>query len=106
MLAEVMKAQFAEVKRVCSGRQISLIEKALWPEGIPPPSKANAAGVSAEQATPAQTPALTMETNSPESSSPPSTHASAVGDTADESQKGPTDSTDTSKGTEVLIQEE
>ena len=114
VLVEMMKPQVLEVKKVCASRQIAVIERILWPDGIPAPSKAGVTVVSPEQATPAkrgqvnspvQTPPLTMEPNSPESSSPPSTHAS-VGETADENQKIATDSTDSSKGTEVLVQEE
>ncbi|PFH55784.1 hypothetical protein XA68_17624 [Ophiocordyceps unilateralis] len=73
-LVEDIKPQFYSLKKNGATRQLQALEKllGLGSKGEATPSHADASSASA-------TPVLTNETNSPQSSSPPSTHVSAVG---------------------------
>ncbi|EOO02234.1 putative pumilio domain-containing protein [Phaeoacremonium minimum UCRPA7] len=101
---EEMKPQFTSLKKVSTGRQIAAIDRLMSAVSSPTPGKpaslsgsvngsvngsvSGAApaspGLQVEVNSAAPTPVLTMEPNSPQSSSPPSTNASAVEDTAEE----------------------
>lgn len=85
MLVEEIKPQFFALKKNGASRQLQALEKLLGLGGNGQRSEGQADGISM---TP--TPALTNETSSPQTSSPPSTHASAVGGlTSDDGPKKP-----------------
>jgi mRNA-binding protein PUF3 len=75
-LAEEIKPQFLILKRHGNSRQLQAMEKALG-LGQGSSSRPEAAG-QMNGNSPGPTPVLTNETNSPQSSSPPTTHASAL----------------------------
>ncbi|KAM0454746.1 hypothetical protein ACHAPV_005498 [Trichoderma viride] len=81
-LVEEIKPQFYNLKKSGASRQLQALEKLLGLSG----SKSETSTQSDTNSV-AEVPSLTHETNSPQSNSPPSTHASAVGapsnDTAD-----------------------
>jgi mRNA-binding protein PUF3 len=97
-LIEEMRPQFTSLKKVSTGRQITAIDRLMTAVGNgPQSSKSGSPGAAGNYrqvpqsglSTPAlqvdvnsaaPTPVLTMEPNSPQSSSPPSTHDSTVGD--------------------------
>lgn len=97
-----MKPQFVSLKKLGSGRQIAIIDRLINAASSPAPPKPGsgststpASALSVAAASPslalrvdvnsaAPTPVLTMEPNSPQSSSPPSTNASAVGEAVDD----------------------
>ena len=97
---EEMKPQFHSLKKVSTGRQIAAIDRLISAVSSPVPGKpaslsgsvagsvsgASPAspGLQVEVNSAAPTPVLTMEPNSPQSSSPPSTNASAIEDSAEE----------------------
>jgi mRNA-binding protein PUF3 len=93
---EVMEPQFAALRKMVTGKQIAAIDRLMSAARSPVPSKPGSTSASSAPATPglqvdvnsaAPTPVLTMEPNSPQSSSPPSTDASAAGDAADDGAK-------------------
>jgi len=98
-LAEAMKAPFLELKKAGTSRPLAAIERYIFPEA----SSQAAPAPRAQVTSPALTPALTMESNTPESSSPPSTHAS-VGETGEEATKE-SDNTPSGASTVVQVQE-
>jgi mRNA-binding protein PUF3 len=73
-LVEEIKPQFYSLKKSGASRQLQALEKLLGLSG----SKSETSTQSDTNSV-AEVPSLTHETNSPQSSSPPSTHASAVG---------------------------
>lgn len=81
MLVEEIKPQFFTLKKNGSSRQLQALEKLLG-LGTGQRSDGQTDGISL---TP--TPALTNETSSPQTSSPPSTHVSAVGLTSEDGPK-------------------
>lgn len=74
LLVEEIKPQFYSLKKSVASRQIQALEKLLGLSG----SKSESSTQSDTNSV-AEVPSLTHETNSPQTSSPPSTHASAVG---------------------------
>ncbi|KAF3355199.1 hypothetical protein VdG1_07063 [Verticillium dahliae VDG1] len=91
---EEMKPQFIALKKTSTGRQIAAIDRLIFAASSPAPPRPGSSKAMSGQNTPAlqvdssaPTPVLTMEPNSPQSSSPPSTNASAVGETAEEDRK-------------------
>ncbi|KAL7798250.1 armadillo-type protein [Trichoderma ceciliae] len=74
VLVEEIKPQFYSLKKSGASRQLQALEKLLGLSG----SKSETSTQSDTNSV-AEVPSLTHETNSPQSSSPPSTHASAVG---------------------------
>lgn len=102
VLVEEIKPQFYSLKKSGASRQLQALEKLLGLSG----SKSETSTQSDTNSV-AEVPSLTHETNSPQSNSPPSTHASAVGvpstsasnDTAD---KG---SSNTMHGVAVQVQD-
>ncbi|KAM0271930.1 hypothetical protein ACHAQH_008893 [Verticillium albo-atrum] len=91
---EEMKPQFIALKKTSTGRQIAAIDRLIFAASSPAPPRPGSNKATSGQNTPAlqvdssaPTPVLTMEPNSPQSSSPPSTNASAVGETADDDRK-------------------
>ncbi|PNY23920.1 Pumilio-like protein 1 [Tolypocladium capitatum] len=78
-LVEVIKPQFFTLKKNGATRQLQALEKLLGIGSGGLPAKGEAASPHADANSTAGTPLLTNETNSPQSSSPPSTHMSAVG---------------------------
>ncbi|KAH6606766.1 hypothetical protein Trco_005919 [Trichoderma cornu-damae] len=86
VLVEEIKPQFYSLKKSGVSRQLQALEKLLGLNG----SKSEASTQSDTNSV-AEVPSLTHETNSPQSSSPPSTHASAVGvPSNDAADKAPT----------------
>ncbi|KAM0264752.1 hypothetical protein ACHAQJ_000577 [Trichoderma viride] len=73
-LVEEIKPQFYSLKKSGASRQLQALEKLLGLSG----SKSETSTQSDTNSV-AEVPSLTHETNSPQSNSPPSTHASAVG---------------------------
>ncbi|KAL7934821.1 armadillo-type protein [Trichoderma chlorosporum] len=88
LLVEEIKPQFYSLKKSVASRQIQALEKLLGLSG----SKSESSTQSDTNSV-AEVPSLTHETNSPQTSSPPSTHASAVGvpstDAADKGSSNP-----------------
>ncbi|KAI1085638.1 ARM repeat-containing protein [Whalleya microplaca] len=92
---EEMKPQFANLKKVSTGRQITALDRLMTASStIPTANNTNGVAASASTAplTPsllvevnsaAPTPSLTMEQNSPESSSPPSTNDGTLEEATD-----------------------
>lgn len=80
-----MKPQFNSLKKNNSGRQIAAIDKIISAvEHSDAGSDGGAACLQVDVSSAAPTPVLTMEPNTPQSSSPPSTNAGANDDMADE----------------------
>ncbi|KAJ9154934.1 Pumilio domain-containing protein [Pleurostoma richardsiae] len=99
---EEMKPQFHSLKKVSTGRQIAAIDRLISAVSSPtsesagsPSGSVNGSVSATTPGSPAlpvdnsvaPTPVLTMEPNSPQSSSPPSTNASAVEENINESNK-------------------
>lgn len=96
-LVEEMKPHFAGLKKLSTGRQITALERLMLATSGNS-SNGGAAGASNSPITPsllvevnsaAATPLLTMEQNSPETSSPPSTNASMEEPTGEKNAKTP-----------------
>lgn len=85
LLVEEIKPQFFALKRNGASRQLQALEKLLGLGNGAANSRNEGNGDSNSIA---PTPSLTNETNSPQSSSPPSTHVSAVGLASDVAAKG------------------
>ncbi|TEA03257.1 Pumilio-like protein 2 [Colletotrichum sidae] len=82
---ESMKPQFNILRKTSTNRQIAAIDRLLQATQQAPAAKPGSSQVDINSAAP--TPVLTREPNTPQSSSPPSTSASAVGEVADEDTK-------------------
>ncbi|KAK1992386.1 ARM repeat-containing protein [Colletotrichum falcatum] len=80
---EEMRPQFNTLRKTSTSRQLAAIDRLIYATQTQPPSKTG--GSQADSTAP--TPVLTMEPNSPQSSSPPSTSASAVGEVAEDDSK-------------------
>ncbi|KAI1641034.1 armadillo-type protein [Biscogniauxia mediterranea] len=87
---EEMRPQFANLKKMSTGRQIMALERLMSATGGPnsgnnanggPPSTPS---LLVEVNSTAPTPSLTMEQNSPQSSSPPSTNISTLDESVEE----------------------
>ncbi|PHH89046.1 hypothetical protein CDD83_6714 [Cordyceps sp. RAO-2017] len=89
VLVEDIKPQFFALKKNGATRQLQALEKLLGLGAGPAASAKSETASHADANSAAGTPLLTNETNSPQSSSPPSTHASAVGFPADDADKDP-----------------
>ncbi|KAF5129985.1 Pumilio 3 [Metarhizium anisopliae] len=85
MLVEEIKPQFYALKKNGTSRQLQALEKLLGLGSGGSPSRNDAASAQTDLNSAADTPALTNETSSPQSSSPRSAHASAVSIPAEES---------------------
>ncbi|TWU77356.1 mRNA binding protein puf3 [Metarhizium rileyi] len=85
MLVEEIKPQFFALKKNGASRQLQALEKLLGLGSGGSPSKNDAASVQTDLNSAADTPALTNETSSPQSSSPRSAHASAISIPSEES---------------------
>ncbi|KAE9576903.1 Pumilio 2 [Colletotrichum fructicola] len=79
---EEMKPQFNLLRKTSTSRQLAAIDRLLYATQTLP---SKSGGSQADSTAP--TPVLTMEPNSPQSSSPPSTNASAIGEVADDDNK-------------------
>ena len=79
-LIEDIKPIYAALKKHGNSRQLQAMEKLLGMSGQGSPRRMEVTSMAgqADSNSMAPTPVLTNETNSPQSSSPPSTHASAV----------------------------
>jgi mRNA-binding protein PUF3 len=82
---EEMRPHFMALKRGSSTRQIQALEKLMAATSPSPAaskagSRPTSSALQVDVNSAAPTPMLTMEPNSPNSSSPPSTNASAAGD--------------------------
>lgn len=92
---EDMKPHFIALKKTTTGRQIAAIDRLIsaaskasvssQPQSTTPGQ--NTPALQLDVNSPAPTPVLTMDQNSPQSISPPSTHASAVGEAFEEGKK-------------------
>ncbi|KAF7543115.1 hypothetical protein G7Z17_g11004 [Cylindrodendrum hubeiense] len=82
LLVEEIKPQYFSLKKSGTSRQLQALEKLLGLSSGTTLSKTGPNGLQVDSS--AATPSLTNETNSPLSSSPPSTSASAVGIPADD----------------------
>ena len=111
--AEEIKPQLMLVKKAChNNRQLMAIEKLL--AGLPDTGSTKRGSVSGpspaspslqvDVSSAAPTPVLTMEPNTPQSSSPPSTNAGASDESVDETLKATISDTDGS-GPEVRVDE-
>jgi len=80
---EEMRPQFNTLRKTSTSRQLAAIDRLIYATQTQPPAKTG--GSQADSTAP--TPVLTMEPNSPQSSSPPSTSASAVGEVAEDDSK-------------------
>jgi mRNA-binding protein PUF3 len=112
-----MKPQFISLKKASTGRQIAAIDRLIFAAASPVPSKLGSvsAACGSGPTTPslqvdinsaAPTPVLTMEPNSPQSSSPPSTNASAVGEAIEDNAKAKVGAVkEGDSGPEVQVQE-
>ncbi|WQF75683.1 Putative armadillo-like helical, pumilio domain-containing protein [Colletotrichum destructivum] len=76
---EEMRPQFNTLRKTSTSRQLAAIDRLIYATQTPP---SKSGGSQADSTAP--TPVLTMEPNSPQSSSPPSTSASAVGEVAED----------------------
>nr|XP_036574978.1 mRNA binding protein pumilio [Colletotrichum truncatum]KAF6781478.1 mRNA binding protein pumilio [Colletotrichum truncatum] len=79
---EEMRPQFNLLRKTSTSRQLAAIDRLIYATQTPP---SKSGGSQADSTAP--TPVLTMEPNSPQSSSPPSTNASAIGEVADDDNK-------------------
>ncbi|KAF9877280.1 hypothetical protein CkaCkLH20_04980 [Colletotrichum karsti] len=79
---EEMRPQFLLLRKTSTSRQLAAIDRLMHATENP----ASKSGGSQADST-APTPVLTMEPNSPQSSSPPSTNASAIGEVTDDDNK-------------------
>lgn len=79
MLVEEIKPQFFALKKNGASRQLQALEKLLGLGSGSSTLKNDAASTQTDLNSAADTPALTNETSSPQSSSPRSAHVSAVG---------------------------
>ncbi|KAI1801883.1 ARM repeat-containing protein [Daldinia bambusicola] len=84
---EEMKPHFAILKKYSTGRQIAALERLMSATTAPGATSPSTPNLSVDVNSAAPTPLLTMEQNSPESSSPPSTKAS-VEEPLDEKSSG------------------
>lgn len=82
LLVEEIKPQYFSLKKSGTSRQLQALEKLLGLSSGSTLTKTGSNGLQVDSSAP--TPSLTNETNSPQSSSPPSTSASAVGVPADD----------------------
>lgn len=82
---EEMRPQFQTLRKTSTSRQLAAIDRLIYATTQTAPSKSG--GSQADTSSAAPTPVLTMEPNSPQSSSPPSTSASAVGEVAEDDNK-------------------
>ncbi|KAK7418858.1 mRNA binding protein puf3 [Neonectria punicea] len=82
LLVEEIKPQYFSLKKSGTSRQLQALEKLLGLTSGSTVTKTGPNGLQLDSSAP--TPSLTNETNSPQSSSPPSTSASAVGVPADD----------------------
>ncbi|KAK7436161.1 hypothetical protein CaCOL14_009929 [Colletotrichum acutatum] len=82
---EEMRPQFQTLRKTSTSRQLAAIDRLIYATTQTTPSKSG--GSQADTNSAAPTPVLTMEPNSPQSSSPPSTSASAVGEVAEDDNK-------------------
>lgn len=82
LLVEEIKPQYFSLKKSGTSRQLQALEKLLGLSSGSTLTKTGPNGLQVDSSAP--TPSLTNETNSPQSSSPPSTSASAVGVPADD----------------------
>ncbi|KAI0377839.1 ARM repeat-containing protein [Hypomontagnella monticulosa] len=75
---EEMRPHFAALKKYSTGRQITALDRLMSASSTPlgPATSPTTPNLLVEVNSAAQTPSLTMEQNSPQSSSPPSTNAS------------------------------
>jgi mRNA-binding protein PUF3 len=93
-LIEEMKPQFQALKKASTGRQIAAIDRLISAASSPTKADGSRAAdpespLHVDLSSAAPTPNLTMEPNSPSSSSPPSTSPSAAEDAPiDEGMKG------------------
>ncbi|WYZ40111.1 hypothetical protein EsH8_IV_000452 [Colletotrichum jinshuiense] len=81
---EEMRPQFNTLRKTSTSRQLAAIDRLIYATQTPP---SKSGGSQADTSSAAPTPVLTMEPNTPQSSSPPSTNASAVGEVADDDNK-------------------
>lgn len=79
LLVEEIKPQFFAMKKNGSSRQLTALEKLLGLSSGSPSTKNEGSISQADANSTADTPALTNETSSPQSSSPRSTHVSTIG---------------------------
>ncbi|KHN99610.1 Armadillo-like helical [Metarhizium album ARSEF 1941] len=91
MLVEEIKPQFFALKKNGSSRQLQALEKLLGLGSGSSCLKHDAAPTQTDLNSAADTPALTNETSSPQSSSPRSAHASAISIPTEESGKKTSD---------------
>jgi mRNA-binding protein PUF3 len=78
MLKEEIKPHLDILRKANASRQLTALEKLLASSETEAPESARSNGVSNDANSAAPTPVLTNETNSPQSSSPSSSHVSAV----------------------------
>lgn len=86
-LVEDIKPQFFALKKNGASRQLQALEKLLGLPATGTSGKNEHSSGQSDANSVAPTPSLTNETNSPLSSSPPSTHVSAVGMPSDDGAK-------------------
>ncbi|KAF5004948.1 hypothetical protein FDECE_8582 [Fusarium decemcellulare] len=98
VLVEEIKPHFYNLKKGGSSRQTQVMETLL---GLSTPAKGATNGLQVDVNSPTPTPVLTNESNSPQSSGPPSTNASAVGVPADDDAS----KTSTTEGTALQVQD-
>ncbi|OLN81558.1 Pumilio-like protein 2 [Colletotrichum chlorophyti] len=82
---EEMRPQFNTLRKTSTSRQLAAIDRLMVATTQTPTPKSG--GSQADPGSAAPTPVLTMEPNSPQSSSPPSTSASAIGEVAEDDNK-------------------
>ncbi len=103
---EEMKPQVHSLKKVSTGRQVAAVDRLMTAMATPTPPRSGSTPENdgAGQAPPAlqvdvssaaPTPVLTMAPNTPQSSSPPSTNASAADEPVDDSGKAKESNSDT-----------
>ncbi|KAF4979465.1 hypothetical protein FZEAL_4324 [Fusarium zealandicum] len=95
LLVEEIKPQYHSLKKSGTSRQLQALEKLLELGGGSSPTSNGLNGL------PVDLPVLTNESNSPQSSGPPSTNASAVGAPADDI----TNKSSTTEGTALRVQD-
>lgn len=86
-MAEEVRPQYLLLRRGGSARQLQALERLLGATGGPAPARTETASPHADGGSAAGTPLLTNNSNSPESSGPPSTRLSADGFLSDDVPK-------------------
>ena len=110
-----MKPQFVSLKKASTGRQNMALDRLISATESPPPPRPGSAPAPSVPTTPAlpvdansasPTPVLTMEPNTPQSSSPSSANASALGEVVDDGlSANPAGSKEGTACPEVRVQE-